>query len=176
MKATNKMKRLLLFGLLFMSLNTSFGQISKKTVIIGGELNMYRALDYNSTFFGLDNSVGFFITDKIVVGGNLIFSCGFPGKNYGIGFVPELRYYIPLGKVYLFPMVKYGFSKNFSNTSGTSSQTRIIGKFGMGMSLFLNEYVSFEPVLYYDYLHESLSNQESKLFTLSIAFQIYLHK
>jgi len=165
------MKKLLLIILCLICINASFAQVSKNTLFIGGTINSSERQSDKSRYIGLNNIAGVFLTDHFAVGSQILLYYD-SYHNYGIGIIPIVRYYIAVGKVYLFPTIMYGYRKIVFDS--LLKKTFSLGRAGLGVSFFVNKYICFEPFLTYDYYHDS--DGTSSNINLNFAFQIYLHK
>jgi len=168
------MKKLLLIILCLICINGSFAQVSKNTLLIGGSLAFDKYFEIDNTLFELTPNIGIFLLNRVVLGCEVKYSYKKDIlKVHGIGIVPYLRYYIPIGKFYLYTICSYGIENYYSNDSFISSK-RNLGRIGEGLSLFITDNICFEPSINYNIVY--YQKNYYKYINFSFNIQIYLNK
>ena len=179
------MKRLI-FLLPLMFTLSAFSQtekpITKGNIILsgGGTVQFYNyksegESDINIFDLSINPGFGYFIIDNLAIGlsAKIGYSKYDAYKTYNLGVGPFVKYYFNNG---LF--VKTEFSYNYihgigSNTTNNKDNSVIPG---VGYAFFINQKVSIEPCLSYQYVHdnsnETISKMNGVLFELK--FNIFL--
>lgn len=159
----------------------SKAQVEKGTKLIGGALSLDLAFDDDDEAddFLLNPSYGVFIVDRIALGGNLRIAYDKKGETgqTDISLGPFARLYI-LGNAQLRMMIdaRTGYLYSVSKVGDVSSTDHGFQFFGgPGLSYFLNDNVSLDAVLGYNYRTFGADANSSNL-RLVAGLQIYLSK
>ena len=172
--------------ILLAAVTISFGQIEQGTYQLGGGIGFQMGSDKRAgvkterTFWHISPQASYFLIDNFAIGlGLSYFSAsstnnsefGFKNDNSVLFFGPVVQYYLTLKEDILpFITASYGhsiseFDSEFDTKSDlltlSSSSTSDIYKIGAGITFFLNDFVSLEPVLVYEvtkYVTESKNN------------------
>lgn len=144
--------------------------------LVGGRVDLNTG--ENSTQIGLSPSAGFFIIDKLAVGGNFLLNYTKAGDNkvttFGIG--PFVRYYFTEAKAR--PLLHGSFnylSSKIKTPPISSTNNGINFLIAAGVAVFINENVAIEPLAGYSY-SKFKNTDGSGGFSLGIGFQVYLSK
>lgn len=191
------MKKLLFILLAFMC-STSYGQFTKGTRTVGLSLTSFNFSSLNSTYdvsqigsstttnnnlnISITPSMGWFISEKVLVGGNLNFNIGNTkytagnnvtrkGNSYGVGFGGFGRYY--LGSTNFMPYAQaslgagIGSGKNtwdevYTNYTekGEGNQKSIINVsagIGLGLTKMINKNTGFDINLGYQFTNTTFN-------------------
>ncbi len=144
--------------------------------------------DSDATTFSLGPVLGFFIVDNIVVGGNLSATFasgsgqGFESSSTAIEFGPFGRYYTPTG-IFAHAGVGFGFRNSEVDSGSTPIEFKdniFTFEFGGGYAIFLNDHVSLEPMVLYNYrktTDRDASDVSTKFSNIivQVGFNIFLH-
>ena len=174
---------------------TSFGQLTKGNLLLGGNAKLYlfqennstSTYDYNYTQIDVSANVGYFLADKIAFGLRPTFST-FKGGYYSTGgsiTTNSQRYLIgPYGRYYFLPI-----DKDFNILTDIGYQYGLLGgglkgnastfSAAAGPVIFFNNSVGIEFLLGYSSSKENADYGYSfkrKGFQFLIGFQIHLEK
>jgi opacity protein-like surface antigen len=135
----------------------SLGLTSEKIKYPDGDVNS----TYKTLGFNLLPTVGYFIIDNLVVGGNILVSYSrqkstesdYKDTQTSLGIGPFVRYYYPLSKIYPFAEANVGvgtWKEKWSNGSeGDDKETLFLWGLGIGAGLPLSESVMIDATLGY---------------------------
>lgn len=203
--ARNKLKMKQKLILLFLLISTtSFGQFSKKSVLLGGNLGV----SFNSssrtfngttadggsyTSFSFGPQVGYFFADNFAGGlGVSLQSTSFKQPSSSTRFsnsyflvTPFARYYIK--NFYFQGSVGFGNTsrdnQDFQGNLYTSKSKLFNWSLTGGYAIMLNKYVALEPQVSYNHLTTTPSDVTNLSFissnsnlSLQLGLQVYLHK
>ncbi len=185
------------FILAFLYCINVFSQDDKPTMqgnyLIGGSFTTDYIKYSNFKIFeiNLNPNVGYFIINHLAIGASLPlgyynFIGGPSNYEYTIGLGPFAKYYTDQGLFFSFQLT-YNIAKQYDN-SGTANQyttDNLSLSPGIGYAYFLNSKTSLEFGLYYEYLKETIKNNDntyapttniSKINSLDfkVGFQIFL--
>lgn len=175
---------LLTAGLMILA-TTSFSQIQKDNILVGGNIaNFDLGLEKGSAFsMQIDPKIAYFIKDNLAVGGYLDFGLQtIPGStgtitSYGVGALS--RYYLQ-GKANLTPLRHSRlFLEGTVGISGVNvpggSNTNGLGLgIGPGFAYFITPNVGLETLLKYNGLLGFGNETTQGNLNLNVGFQIYL--
>ncbi|TAK34344.1 MAG: hypothetical protein EPO28_16225 [Saprospiraceae bacterium] len=163
------------FALLFAT--TVFGQTGKGSVLLGGTAGFTKQFESAGDLFSitLSPTFGYFVADKIVLGGQLGFGYSKSGDFSVSSFslTPFARYYFgPEGTLKFFIQGEGGFltSKFKGGFSDESLSGAIFGG-GPGIAIFLNDHVAIEGILKYS---KSTGDFDTSDLALLFGIQAYL--
>ena len=172
-------KQITLIMLLFTSIFAS-GQTGEGNKLVGGTVSFGTQFVQNNDnllFLNFNPNYGEFITDYIAVGAgvNLNFQKQSSTNITSLSLLPFGRYYVGNSDVLQFyAEVKGGFIyQRVSNNGGTINDSGFQVNAGPGVAFFLNENVSLDFLVNYEYIRmdEFIVN---KRLTFNFGFQIYL--
>jgi hypothetical protein len=173
-------KQITLIMLLFTSIFAS-GQTEEGDRLVGGTVSFgtqfVQDID-NPVFFNFNPNYGKFVTDHIAAGVgidiNYLKQSNFVNRT-SLSLLPFGRYYVGSSDVLQFyAEVKGGFIyQRTSNNGGTANDNGFQINAGPGVAFFLNENVSLDFLVNYEYvrLGEFIINRR---LTFNFGFQIYL--
>lgn len=183
------MKKLILLLPLVVSINC-FSQIKKPItngnwIIDGGGSIQTEKDQYisgttksktNVFFITLNPGFGYFVIDNLAVGANtMIFINGTKNnKYYTLGIGPMARYYFDNGLL-LKADASFSFLHNLSSSASNETFFSLIP--GAGYAFFLNQKVSIEPCLCYEFdkiRYNSTNNHRSNSVRLEVKLSIFL--
>ncbi len=146
------MKKLIVVTLSAMLFSTvSWGQFNTGSTYFSGathgKIGFETQLDesestYSALCIGLTPEAGYFIKNRLAVGGSILMDLDIPfdgsGSNYEVVFGPNIRYYLPRDtdmQVFLFGFGGYGF---------VTDHQLVKIMLGPGINYFLTERIAFE--------------------------------
>lgn len=180
------MKKLIFFLPIILSLS-AFSQtetpITKGNIILsgGGTFQYYKShFESGSDIKVIDISVnpgfGYFIIDNLAIGLNI--NIGYSkyndNKYYTLGAGPFVKYYFNSG-LFLKTELNYSYLHGIgSNNTQKIKDYSIIP--GVGYAFFINQKVSIEPCLSYQYAHDNYNESIAKLngVLFELKFNIFL--
>ena len=176
------MKNLKLFivFLIVLGFNTSYAQLQKGNLLIGGgasfNLQFNDGTD-NSFSFALSPNVLGLVTDNIAVGGSigLSYSKFASVSNTSISFQPKGRIYFPSNEHMAF-YFDAGIGLQFLNldiNGGTDSETALVYSFGPGIAYFISEDVSIDTGLAFNRLG---GFYDQSFINLRVGIQVFLNR
>ena len=155
---------------------TVSGQTEKGDWLVGGRVDLNTG--ENSTHIGFSPSAGFFVIDKLAVGGNVSLNYSKTGENKitSLGIGPFVRYYFTDAKAR--PLLHGAFNYLSSKVKTPQVSTTNNGVnflIAAGLALFINDNVAIEPLAGYSY-SKFEDFDGSGGFNFGIGFQVYLRK
>ncbi|RLD89890.1 MAG: hypothetical protein DRJ29_16230 [Bacteroidetes bacterium] len=177
----NKQKmliRLLLVTFFFLSaLFDLHGQIQKKSLMVGGEMDIpfQNQIREEKTFY-LNSKVGYFIVDNLAIGiiieSELFIE--YDHRTFSLGAGPMIRYYVGQNKVKPFGSFSYVASivtGNFFNPNEFLSHLQP----GIGICYQLRPTIGIEALIGYDHYYSNSGHSQNESFcSLHIGFQIFI--
>lgn len=166
----------------FLSLITIFnlnGQIQKKTLMVGGEIDLPLTKKYeDENQFKIAPTFGYFVVDNLVVGveTETIINTWLDARRYNIGIGPLVRYYVGTNKLQPFGHMSYIGLMSFFNTSDNNYFSSHL-KSGVGVHYLLIPSVSIEALIAYDYFNtneELAKGIPRPHLSIHFGFQIFL--
>lgn len=153
------------------------GQIQKKTLMIGGEMNIpfQNQIREEKTFY-FNPKVGYFVIENLALGVCLESELHYERdhRTTSLGAGPMIRYYIGQNKLIAFGSVSYVASivtGNFFNPNEFLSHLQP----GIGFCYQLRPTIGIEALLGYDhYYSNSGHTQNNSYSSLHIGFQIFI--
>lgn len=175
-----KMVKKVLFVTIFflVALFNLNGQIQKKTLIVGGEINIPLTPQDDEYQFKIAPTFGYFIAKNLVVGAEFEtqINSWLGARRYNIGAGPLIRYYVGKSKFQAFAHTSYVGLISFFNTSSSKYYYSHL-KAGIGAHYLLIPTVGIEALLAYDYIHtneELAQGIPDPHLALHFGFQIFL--
>ncbi len=168
-----------LFLLLIICTSTvAFAQVEKGSVFVGGGFAM-RTGEGNSQF-SFNPTVGVFVSNNFLFGGNLTFDSEKLGEvksnEFGIG--PFARFYFGSSSTKPFVVSEFDFVNSRTRQSSASSEIKSNGTrflIGLGFASFINETIAVEGVTGYSY--SKFKNVDGNGgFNLRLGFGIYFNR
>lgn len=192
------MKKALLIALTLIIAQQSSAQFNKGRILAGGTVRFdsdkskdktgsTTVDDYKATSVTLAPNVGYFIIDKLAVGGRLSLSSttlkdagnsGVKSSSSGFTISPFVRYYLDPG-IFFQGQVGFGTSKNKITSPPVTTETTYatsVWEVGAGYAYFLNDNVAVEPFVGYSSRTNKDGNNKdiyNSLF-LNVGLQVYL--
>ncbi|MFK8006016.1 MAG: outer membrane beta-barrel protein [Saprospiraceae bacterium] len=172
-------KQITLIILLFTSIFT-FAQTDEGNKLVGGTVSFGTQFVQNNDnllFLNFNPNYGKFVTDHVAAGAgiNLNFQKQSNNNVTSLSILPFGRYYVGDSDVIQFyAEVKGGFIyQRVSNIGGTANNNGFQVNAGPGVAFFLNENVSLDLLVNYEYLRFDEFAINKRL-TFNFGFQIYL--
>jgi hypothetical protein len=195
------MKKTVLTILALSLLSPAFAQFTKGRMLAGGSIGFSSINDKSSTgsttstvgtttSFTFSPNFGYFIIDRVAVGGNMAYTTSKDNGNNGTSdkassFVlsPLARYYLD-HRIFVQGTFGFGSGKDVSTSPTLSSTTRYgIGQWslGVGYAYFLNDHVAIEPIIKYQSQAEKADisgnpKETYKGVVINIGIQVYLDR
>lgn len=159
------MKKLFTLAVLALSIN-AFGQFNTGGIYFSGLTNLGTGLEIDggvpSILFGLNTEAGYFIKNKIAVGGGIHADLNMPFGNsgsfynsiYDINFGPNVRYYFPRENdwhLYAFGNVHYGLYQDQEEEFLLQRHQYFGFQIGPGVNYFFNERIALDARFSYRY-------------------------
>lgn len=172
-------KHISTFILLFATFFT-FGQTNEGNKLVGGTVSFGTQFVQNNDnllFLNLNPNYGRFVNDNIAAGAglNLFFQKQSNNNTTSLSLLPFGRYYVGNSDVLQFyAEVKGGFIyQRVSNAGGSTNNSGFQINAGPGVAFFLNENVSLDFLVNYEYVRLD-EFAVSRRLTFNFGFQIYL--
>lgn len=152
-------------------------QPTKGSIMIGGNAGFtsYKSGEFNASTISLSPLAGFFVTDRVAVGGQLtMLFYGGDADGNTIGLSPLVRYYFNgSGSTRFFGQGT--FSWLTSNPGGDLDSESGVG-FGLGAGLdyFFNEHVALEALLGYNSFKFGDADDSDSNFGLTIGVSAFI--
>ena len=151
------------------------GQIQKKTIMAGGEIDIplkFNANGYINT--EADFRFGYFVVNNLCIGVKMESEFNFldGGRSIRIGAGPMIRYYIGKQQLMMFGHLSYVPSIVF-RTSTVSNEFISHLKPGLGISYMLRPTISIEALLCYDHYNSNHKFKDS-FSLLQIGINIFI--
>lgn len=172
-----KINQLVLTLCLFVVAVAAQAQPTKGSILIGGDAG-FQAMsqgEYNATNITLSPLAGFFVTDRVAVGGQVTMQF-FGGDAEGsiIGLGPAVRYYFNGdGSARFFGQGNFNWL-NFDPGGDFDSDSGIGFGAGVGLDYFFNEHVALEAILGYNNFKFSDEDDATNTFGLSIGVAAFI--
>lgn len=172
-----KASRLLLVACLSFAAAVAQAQPVKGSVLLGGNVGFSSVSvgDLGYTSFILSPVAGFFVTDRLAVGGEVsVQVLGGDAEGSTIGASPLVRYYFNgNGSARFFGQGNFNWqSQDFGE--GFDAQTGIGFGLGAGLDYFFNEHVALEVFLGYDNLKYEDADDAISTIGLSIGVAAFI--
>ena len=189
------MKKLLLLITFTTIITSAFTQLNKGQFLTGGNIS-FSSSKYGdediyrnkATTFQVSPDIGYFIFDKLAVGGKVGLSFYKSTTNYegtleyssnSVNLSPFVRYYIlsKKQKINLFTEVDYTYIKTKEKNLGSSEVFKRTGSgytVSAGPVLFLNPNVALELTLSYNSSKYKNDMYSTYIFMTGVGFQIHL--
>lgn len=177
------MNKMIFIVLFLLGVSTANAQISKGSVMMGGDLAGLNVSFNNQTSLKLTPKAAWFIKDGLAVGAYGQFGMthinGQDGSNYSYGIGPMARYFFTADQVPAFGKAKFFFEANagFEGVDSTVSHSNTNGLgfgAGPGVSYFVTPSIGLEALLKYDGIVGFGSKTYTNGLSFSIGFQVYL--
>lgn len=169
--------------LIFCFLLTGFqawAQPHKGSILIGGNAGFTSTNfsgDFNVTVFSLSPLAGFFVSDRVAVGGSVGVSFfGGDAEGSSVRLSPLVRYYFNgSGSTRFFGQGNVNWQN--TNPGGNLDSESAFG-FGLGVGLdyFFNEHVALEAVLGYDSLKGEDDEEATGTFGVTVGVSAFIGK
>jgi len=181
-----KIQTFLLVTISTLALTFGYSQTEKGSMLLGGTFNLSNSSigDDNVLNVGLSPDIGFFVIDKLSVGGSLGLSLQSTESTTQSTFsiVPELRYYFPplTETISLFATGGVGYittRTNFdigsvANETDSGYRTNL----GVGLAFFLTENVALEGIFGHGFLKFGDDTNGVSNLGLNGGVQVYLSR
>jgi len=162
------------FLLFFFAFSLSYGQIGKGSLLLGGQFGIVNDFAPENDIFSasINPEVGFFLSDKFVLGGRL-------GIDYynegdlnagGLSLAPMLRYYLKNGESpwKWYTEARFGMTFGYGDLNDDPVYALLAG---VGGNLFLNSEVALEGILQFQDTDLENSGRDAGLvFNLGLQF------
>ncbi|MFK7771375.1 MAG: outer membrane beta-barrel protein [Saprospiraceae bacterium] len=174
------MKKQITLIILFFTTIFAFGQTDEGNKLVGGTVSFGTQFVQNNDnllFLNFNPNYGKFVNDHFAVGAgvNLFFQKLSNNNTTSLSILPFGRYYVGNSDVLQFYVEVQGgfiYQRN-SNSGGTTNNNGFQVNAGPGVAFFLNENVSLDLLVNYNYsrFDEFIVN---KRLAFNLGFQIYL--
>jgi len=171
-------KKVLLLAFLFLiAIFNLNGQIPKKTVMVGGVLDIplhYQTQEQKTFYF--NPTVGYFLIDNLALGLSLESELHIDDDNhtFSFGAGPMIRYYLGKNRVKTFGHVSYLASVVTGNYFSPNEFISHLNS-GIGFCYLLRPTVGIEALLSYNSYYSNINiSQKKSHSSIHIGFQIYI--
>ena len=163
-------------------MNTSYAQLKKGNLLIGGNVGLNLQFDQRDNAFSLflNPQVLSFVSDNVAVGGALglnYFTAG-DFSSFGLSVLPSGRIYFPGEKDNLAFFVDGQVGVQLLNSSfgagfGSDTDTALAFAFGPGVSFFLSDDVAIDTGLSFNRIGGVV---DISTLNVNVGFQLFLNR
>ena len=173
-----KFLKLFIAFVLLLNMNTSYAQLEKGNLLVGGNAGLNLQFNQGDNTFSLflNPHVLTFVSDNLAVGGSLglnYFTAG-SFSSFGLSILPSGRYYFPGEKDNLAFFVNGQVGLQLLNSNlGSGTDSALAFGFGPGVSFFLSEDVAIDTGLSFNRFGGAI---DTSSLNLTFGFQFFLNR